>query len=83
MGYAGRVKRPLSDIATIDAPAMEEIVGNVDISGKVDKVTGKGLSTNDYTTIEKNKLSGLPKITISDTEPSNPGINDLWIDTNI
>lgn len=28
-------------------------------SGKVDKVTGKGLSTNDYTTAEKNKLAGL------------------------
>lgn len=26
---------------------------------KVDKVTGKGLSTNDYTTTEKNKLSGV------------------------
>lgn len=26
---------------------------------KVDKVTGKGLSTNDYTTTEKNKLSGI------------------------
>lgn len=30
------------------------------ISGnKVDKVTGKGLSTNDYTTTEKNKLAGI------------------------
>ena len=27
--------------------------------GKVDKETGKGLSTNDYTTAEKNKLAGL------------------------
>lgn len=30
-----------------------------DLDGKVDKVTGKGLSTNDYTTTEKNKLSGI------------------------
>lgn len=30
-----------------------------DISTKVDKVTGKGLSTNDFTTEEKNKLKGL------------------------
>lgn len=29
------------------------------ISGKVDAVSGKGLSTNDYTTAEKNKLSGI------------------------
>lgn len=28
-------------------------------SGKVDKVNGKGLSTNDYTTAEKNKLAGI------------------------
>ena len=30
-----------------------------DISGKVDKIEGKGLSTNDYTTAEKNKLNGI------------------------
>ncbi len=31
----------------------------VDLSGKVDKVTGKDLSTNDYTTAEKTKLAGI------------------------
>ena len=30
-----------------------------DISGKVDKVSGKGLSTNDFTTTLKNKLDGI------------------------
>ena len=30
-----------------------------DISNKVDKVSGKGLSTNDYTTTEKDKLAGI------------------------
>lgn len=29
------------------------------VSGKVDKENGKGLSTNDYTTAEKNKLNGI------------------------
>ena len=29
------------------------------LNGKVDKVTGKGLSTNDYTTAEKDKLNGI------------------------
>ena len=29
------------------------------LSGKVDKVSGKGLSTNDYTTTEKDKLAGI------------------------
>lgn len=32
-------------------------IGN--ISNKVDKVSGKGLSTNDYTTTEKSKLAGI------------------------
>ncbi len=31
----------------------------VDLSGKVDKVAGKGLSTNDYTAAEKTKLEGV------------------------
>lgn len=31
------------------------------LNAKVDKVTGKGLSTNDYTTNEKNKLAGIAK----------------------
>ena len=31
----------------------------VDLSGKVDKVEGKGLSTNDYTTAEKTKLADI------------------------
>ena len=29
------------------------------LSGKVDRVSGKGLSANDYTTTEKNKLKGI------------------------
>lgn len=32
---------------------------HVDISGKVDKVAGKDLSSNDYTTAEKTKLAGV------------------------
>ena len=35
-----------------------------DISGKVDKVEGKGLSTNDYTNTDKSKLDGLANIKI-------------------
>lgn len=42
----------------------ETLVGKITalqtaISGKVDKENGKGLSTNDYTTAEKQKLAGL------------------------
>lgn len=32
---------------------------NTGLDKKVDKETGKGLSTNDYTTVEKTKLSNI------------------------
>lgn len=32
---------------------------NAELDNKVDKISGKGLSTNDYTTAEKTKLSGI------------------------
>lgn len=34
-------------------------VVSVDLSGKVDKIAGKGLSTEDYSTAEKSKLAGI------------------------
>ena len=39
----------------------EDIASSIiaDINNKVDKVSGKELSTNDYTTEEKTKLSGI------------------------
>lgn len=47
--------------ATGDITELQEDVKQLqtDIKNKVDKVSGKGLSTNDYTTKEKNKLAGL------------------------
>lgn len=53
--------------------AVEEDISeiNTELNTKVDKVTGKGLSTNDYTTTEKNKLAGISegatKVEESDT----------------
>ena len=38
------------------------------LNSKVDKVNGKGLSTNDYTTAEKTKLSNIDTITTSDID---------------
>ena len=37
----------------------DETYVDTELDKKVDKITGKGLSTNDYTTTEKNKLSGI------------------------
>lgn len=50
----------LKEIADYIA-AHEEVTTtlNAAIGNKVDKVEGKGLSTNDYTTEEKNKLAGI------------------------
>ena len=45
--------------ATSENPVQNKKV-KAALDGKVDKVTGKGLSTNDYTTAEKNKLAGFP-----------------------
>ena len=43
------------------------------LDGKVDKVNGKGLSTNDYTSAEKLKLSSLPLNPITqETDPTVP-----------
>lgn len=51
---AGSVAKTVKD--AVDA-AQTTLQGNID--GKVDKVTGKGLSTNDYTNDEKTKLEGI------------------------
>jgi hypothetical protein len=39
-------------------PVQNKVI-NTALAGKVSTVSGKGLSTNDYTTTEKNKLSGI------------------------
>ena len=46
-------------------------------SGKVDKVTGKQLSTEDYTTTEKNKLSGIETGATADQEADEVPITDV------
>lgn len=61
-----------------------------DLDGKVDKVTGKGLSTNDYTTPEKNKLASIDAQARAISLPGDntlsgfvnnadtPGVVDAW-----
>lgn len=43
------------------------------LSDKVDKVTGKGLSANDYTTAEKQKLAGIAENANNYTHPTTSG----------
>ena len=40
-------------------PSIDGLATVSQLENKVDKISGKGLSTNDYTTTEKNKLSGI------------------------
>ena len=50
------------------------------LAGKVDKAEGKGLSSNDYTTAEKEKLAGVEEganRTVVDTSASTTSINPL------
>jgi hypothetical protein len=54
--YNDLTERP--EIPSIDGLASEDYVSQ-QVSGKVDKIEGKGLSTNDFTDKEKEKLAGL------------------------
>ena len=55
----GAAQSSISDLQTKvgDTSVSDQIATG--IANKVDKVDGKGLSTNDYTTAEKNKLAGI------------------------
>ena len=49
-----------AELANIDlTEELENLATKTELADKVDKVSGKQLSTNDYTTTEKNKLSGI------------------------
>ena len=60
--FAGKAKLTSTLIKAIDEAADEELKKAIEgiKNGKVDKVTGKGLSTNDYTDADKAKLTALP-----------------------
>lgn len=58
-------RNPTGESFTISIPTKDGTFALTDdvktaTANKVDKVAGKGLSTNDYTTAEKNKLAGIP-----------------------
>ncbi len=55
--YEDLSKKPVIPSQYTDAMADSRVVAG--ITNKVDKVSGKGLSTNDYTTTEKTKLAAI------------------------
>lgn len=56
---------------TLSAEELNSIVS--EINKKEDSITGKGLSSNDYTNGEKQKLTGLPAQVYSKTETYSKG----------
>lgn len=59
-GTTADITVSISDTNVITATLSQDIQTQLaSIANKVDKVTGKGLSTNDYTTADKNKLANL------------------------
>lgn len=76
--WNGTAWKPFASEIVIDSalsgtstnPVQNKVI-NTALGNKVDKVSGKGLSTNDYTTAEKTKLSGIAEganKTVVDTE---------------
>ena len=61
----GNGTKTYTELPFIDEP-LRTLIGN-----KVDKVTGKGLSTEDYTTAEKTKLNGIAAGANNYVHPSN------------
>lgn len=53
------------------------------INNKVDKVTGKGLSTNDFTNDEKNKLAGIEYVKANPTESGTTTLTKLKVGNTV
>ena len=62
--------------ATIDSSLV--YATQADLSGKVDKIIGKQLSTEDYSTAEKTKLGLLKRVVVDANAPDAPSSGDLW-----
>lgn len=75
--YSSQEKTKLASLSNYDDTAVQADISSLQtsVAGKVDKVTGKGLSTNDYTTTEKTKLTNIEaeanKTVVDDSLKSN------------
>lgn len=52
------------------------------VENKVDKVEGKGLSTNDYTNADKAALNSKPNVYVQATQPVSLKVGDIWFQTS-
>lgn len=51
--------RPIDSFLDLQGNPQDNVLLGQALNSKVDKITGKGLSTNDYTSVEKAKLEGI------------------------
>lgn len=58
-GYGITDAKIANGVITLGSNTIVPLTSHQDISGKVDKVSGKGLSTNDYTAADKAKVDAL------------------------
>lgn len=66
-----------SNKSILDSISSTVVDGWNTVTNKVDKITGKGLSTNDYTTIEKDKLSNIEEYAQVNTQSDWETDNDI------
>lgn len=52
------------------------------VANKVDKVNGKGLSSNDYTNEDKAALNSKPNVYVQATQPADLKAGDIWFQTS-
>ena len=57
---------------------MNDLENRID-AGKVDKITGKGLSANDYTDEDKAQLASVPNFSYGTGHPSGGSNGDIYI----
>lgn len=69
-GNLGLKKPEGTDLVDIDDLNYNADILDLAVTGKVDKVTGKQLSTNDYTAAEKTKLAGIATGATNYTHPA-------------
>lgn len=73
-GNLGLKKPEGTDLVDIDDLNYNADIIDTAINNKVDKVTGKQLSTNDYTTAEKTKLTGIATGANNYAHPNHTGM---------
>lgn len=77
--YDDLINKPTIPVVPTNVSAFTNDAGYLtehqDISGKVDKIEGKGLSTNDYTSEEKNKLASI-------TSGAEANVQSNWNETD-